>query len=694
MRCEYCGSDIDDNAGVCPFCDAVLTEGDGKAPAQEAPAPAEDAPAPAEAPAVEASAPVEDVPGAPAPAEDAPAPAPAPAPEPVPAAAPAAAAAARPDAPAPQKRKSRLPIIIAAAVVVVAIVVGAFAFGGGSGSGASVPKEAKEAIQDASALADELANRYEGFKASATDNAQESASGEARTADVASGEIEEGLTRIAADKEALKAAGSSWQGFERALAAMDNLEATMAYERDVFEAQSGSIVDGASGMTAAMQTISNLYDNYSAIDVPAFIGPYMEKTLEQLPTIYSALVYSNQSSSILSQYTSSELISWWMTKQSASDAYMNDILIRQCEASQEMLDNLLAGKTTQSAPKVEIDAIAEIAPNLYPSLDAAVNLGVTAYDGSHSIMVTAEVVGFTQTFEQKYDLPQGYCYLPIKPALLTSIDTSKLANNSTTQLDVKVTDAETGEVLAQQSQPVELLSMYDFTWDNDEFGATAAFDILAWLRPQADEVNAINRSAASILGSWTGGAYTSIAGYQYGTDATSTLIQCAAIQAAISKAGVVYVMDSYSFTSDQHVLTPDAVVQKQQGLCIETSLLMASCLMSANMHPLIIITPGHAQVAVETYSGSGNYFLLETTTLPYSGVDTSYTYTQGGFYNGLLASAKTTSGGVYYWTTSGSSDEWQTYFENRANGSDQFGGIFVIDCSLQRIMGIQGLENI
>ena len=112
------------------------------------------------------------------------------------------------------------------------------------------------------------------------------------------------------------------------------------------------------------------------------------------------------------------------------------------------------------------------------------------------------------------------------------------------------------------------------------------------------------------------------------------------------------------------------------------------------MHPLIILSPGHAQVAVETYSGSGNYFLIETTTLPYDGLNLKLSETEPAFYNGLLASAKTETGDRYYWTLNGTSDEWETYFNYISDGSDEFGGVFVIDCNLQPVMGIQGLENI
>ena len=69
------------------------------------------------------------------------------------------------------------------------------------------------------------------------------------------------------------------------------------------------------------------------------------------------------------------------------------------------------------------------------------------------------------------------------------------------------------------------------------------------------------------------------------------------------------------------MLTPDALIQSRSGICIETALLMASALQSAQMHAMIIITPGHAQVALETWENSGTYYLLETTMLPYNATE-------------------------------------------------------------------------
>lgn len=599
---------------------------------------------------------------------------------------------AAPAATTPSPKKSKLPIIIAAAAAVVVVIVAVMIFagvGGGKTTAVNPPDGAKTAMQDASKLAGDLAVRYASYEKNA-----DGSSTEGRTYDVASAEIQDGLDRVQADLKDLEAAGTSWGAYEQADKAMRNLQGALQYEKDILEAQHNATLAGSRNGGTTSEAFEKLMEGYSKIEPPDYLSHYVESTVGKLPTILAALKYNaGTAPSTLSQFTGTELTDWWLKKQSTYDAEGISIMVKQCEESRDMLDGLAGGTAKNGKPTAEIEAIDTIAPNLYPSLDAAAIVNATAYDDKQSVTVSADIAGFTQKFEQKYDLAQGYNRLLVKPALLPTQDMTNLSTNSTTQLNVKVVDDTTGDVIVQVSQPVNLLSMYDFAWTNDEFGCTAAFDLLAWLRPQAQEVTDINRKAADILGKWTNGQRTTIAGYQYGTDVIATLLQVAAIQKAISDSGVVYIMDPYSYSSDQYVLTPDQVVQQKRGLCIETSLLMASCLMSANMHPIIILTPGHAQIAVETYSGSGNYFLIETTTLPYNGINTSLDSTNPGFYNGLLASAKTKDGSIHYWTTTGSSDEWKQYLSYKADGSDEYSGVFVVDCNLQRLLEIQGIEN-
>ena len=76
---------------------------------------------------------------------------------------------------------------------------------------------------------------------------------------------------------------------------------------------------------------------------------------------------------------------------------------------------------------------------------------------------------------------------------------------------------------------------------------------------------------------------------------------------------------------------------------------------------MIIITPGHAQVALETWEGSGEYYLLETTKLPFTAQEADI----NAFCSLLMA------------------DQWTEYLAGD--------GVYVIDCALASSLKIRGL---
>ena len=331
-------------------------------------------------------------------------------------------------------------------------------------------------------------------------------------------------------------------------------------------------------------------------------------------------------------------------------------------------------------PEFKYDIVKEIYPNRYPTMDSVVNLIASTTVPEQDVIISVEIPGFTQPYEQKVTLDQQTSYFMIKPALLA--DLPDLSTRLDMQLNFKITDNETGKTLVQESRDIVLYSIYDFFIETDEFGSASVFDLLGWLRPESDAVDAVNRQAVSYLESATGvGMLTGYSPSYSENPDVNTLIQVAAIQKAISDLGIRYAMDPYSFSGAQHILTPDQVVARQTGLCIESSLLMASCLMKCNLHPLIILTPGHAQVAIETYAGpdgsSGNYYLIETTEIPYEG----FSVTENGLDPGSLVV-----------NISDPSPSWWNDF--LVQNSTEDGYPFIIDCNLRSVMHIQGLENI
>lgn len=352
------------------------------------------------------------------------------------------------------------------------------------------------------------------------------------------------------------------------------------------------------------------------------------------------------------------------------DAYADEILAA-CESGKDV------GAYDAQAPIVFSDysTVEEIFPNLYPSMDSAINLLLYTDKGYTDVMVTAEIAGFTQKYEQKVTLTPEMTYLMIKPPVLT--DMPDLSTTKDTQMTLRVENTITGEAIIQETKNIELHSVYDYKNYSDEFGIIQNDNILAWMTPETDGILQVRRNAVSWLEQSFGTEYGMLPGYQPAYGFTSdqgayiTYYQVAAIQSAISSMGVRYNMGPYSFSASQRVLMPDAVLENGSGICIEAAVLMASVLESASMHAMIVFTPGHAQTAVETWSGSGQYFLIETTMLP-------FTATQDALQS-LIQPL--------------SAEEWANYLYNKEQEAQQSGGmVYVVDCDLAPVLNIQGLN--
>lgn len=317
---------------------------------------------------------------------------------------------------------------------------------------------------------------------------------------------------------------------------------------------------------------------------------------------------------------------------------------------------------------------ATLYPSLYPSIDAILILTATSEGEDCDVLFQAEIPGFTQTFEQSARLTEQVTTFYVKPPLLTGdLD---LASSKDAQLTFSVTDAKTGYQYVRQSLSIKLMSRYDFILWEDEFGSSSPEHALAWLTPESEGILNLRRLAIDWLDRATDGHFNTLQGYQlsrlFGADEyyNNVLYQILGIQGAMSDAGVRYNMGSFSMTPGWHqrVLFPDDVLSSKSGVCIETALVMASAIQSAGMHAMLVFPPGHAQVAVETWHDTGEYFLIETTILPYGPDDDP----------DLVASFLT-------------SEEWESYLADP--WGDGSGPCQVVDCDLAVKMGLVSLTN-
>ncbi len=276
--------------------------------------------------------------------------------------------------------------------------------------------------------------------------------------------------------------------------------------------------------------------------------------------------------------------------------------------------------------------IENIYPSLYNTYDSFVTVNIGCLLGERDIIIECEIPGLSQSMSQSYHIGPALTSLNIKPPASNeklNLDTAK-----DTQIKVTIKDKKDGSTIDAQSFPVHIYGRNDFAWYSDEFGTITQDNILCFLAPDSEAITELKRNAIDILTEMSGEEMNSLVGYQgpfFMQDADgdgyadnleqaqiiTTFLQAASLMRSMSDMGVRYTNDSFSIDqAGQHILFPDQVLNQKTGLCIETSLVIASALQSMGMHTCLIFPPGHAQVAVETWDGSGNWLLIETTALP------------------------------------------------------------------------------
>ena len=323
---------------------------------------------------------------------------------------------------------------------------------------------------------------------------------------------------------------------------------------------------------------------------------------------------------------------------------------------------------------VEFDTVDSVFPSIYRSLESLLTFTGYSELGEIEVLIEAEVPGFTQPYKQKITLGRQITKIRIVPPLVAgSLD---LNSEKMAQLVYSVTEVESGKLLVQESKSLKLYSKFDIIWGHEENWDAYTDNILAWMTTDAPEILDLQRNAIDYLSFITDGDLDALIGYQdYGyfdNKYNNTWVQAVAIQGALSDVTQVrYNMSPFSMDPEvqQRVKLPADTLKSRSGLCVETSLVMASALQSAGMHVMLIFPPGHCQVAVEAQPDSGDYFLIETTILPMAQDVDTWNHT------------------VQYMTK----EEWQGYITGE--GEMSRGECYVLDCDLGSKLGIRPMSN-
>jgi hypothetical protein len=125
----------------------------------------------------------------------------------------------------------------------------------------------------------------------------------------------------------------------------------------------------------------------------------------------------------------------------------------------------------------------------------------------------------------------------------------------------------------------------------------------------------------------------SLVGYQQ--DPSKVAPQVKALYEALkSVAGITYVNSVVDFTPkpdmmNQRIRLPRESLEEKEANCIDGTVLFASLLEAITLSPAIVLVPGHAFLAWETWSGSpGDWCFVETTMIGYQPFETACAFAE------------------------------------------------------------------
>jgi hypothetical protein len=198
-------------------------------------------------------------------------------------------------------------------------------------------------------------------------------------------------------------------------------------------------------------------------------------------------------------------------------------------------------------------------------------------------------------------------FFPDRINALTEVTRATL-NVEVQDLDARTEVHETIPVwlMARTSAPLQVKDPSTGTWqDLTRF-------LGAFVTPNAPALMAYLRAAVDKH------PHRRLVGYQVGEAEVTTEVQ--AVYEALAETGVTYVNSIIDFTPEagtfnQRVRLPRETLANRSANCIDGTVLVASLLEAISLNPAIVIVPGHAFAAWETWKNSGQWRYLETTVI-------------------------------------------------------------------------------
>ena len=241
----------------------------------------------------------------------------------------------------------------------------------------------------------------------------------------------------------------------------------------------------------------------------------------------------------------------------------------------------------------------------YPNLPTLVSVRYRSQI-PEATRLTVSVPGFTQQQTLESTSASGFRTANFKPPLLSSATLDALAQTERHAAQIRVQLAAGSRVLCETSAPVTLISRRWIQWRDSATDADNTPLIAGWVTPNDPTITTLIGRTAQRLGAQPGSYDNTPALFGYNQGAANAQQVRDQVDALFDTLQfdyhLRYAADNQPFTQDasQQVQLPRDVLASSAptGMCVETSVILASAVERLGMRPFIVFTPTHAFLGV------------------------------------------------------------------------------------------------
>lgn len=267
--------------------------------------------------------------------------------------------------------------------------------------------------------------------------------------------------------------------------------------------------------------------------------------------------------------------------------------------------NLYADYTTACDTLIAWNPPQVIYSGFYPNMPALVSIRYRS-QSPEATSLTVSIPGFTQSQTVNANTAQGFRTATFKPPLLSSTTLDSLVGTPRRAAQIEVTLAAGARTLCATSAPVQLYSRQWIQWRNPVTGADNTPLIAGWVTPDDPSIVALVGRASRRLSAHPE-SYDNLPalfGYQQGA-ATPEQVRNqvnALFDTLQFDYHLRYAVDNAPFTTSaaQQAQLPRDVLASSAptGMCVETTVILASAVERLGMRPYIVFTATHAYLGV------------------------------------------------------------------------------------------------